>query len=249
VKAPTAAMARRLPPGGEMPPPHGLYISYDTRKMETITQAHYRALQEAYDFFNGELFEGSLPHVLVTLQRHAKTKGYFAPERFAGRLEEATVHELALNPDEFSGRSDELILSTLVHEMTHVWQQAYGRAPRRSYHDRQWAAKMQDLGLQPSDTGEPGGKETGQSVTHFILPGGAYARAYQKLHARGFQLAWESASERKPALAKAASKTKFTCPECGQNAWAKPDAMLICGECYEEGEGDIQPMLARIVPI
>jgi len=211
--------------------------------MENITQVQYRALQEAYDFFNRELFQGSLPHVLVTLQRHAKAKGYFAPDRFSGRVEEATVHELALNPDEFTGRSDELILSTLVHEMTHVWQQAHGRPPRRSYHDRQWAAKMKELGLQPSDTGGPGGQETGQSVSHFIVAGGAYAKAYQKLQARGFQLAWESAPERKQALAKAASKTKFTCPECGQNAWAKPDAMLICGRCHEGGEGNIQPML------
>ena len=39
---------------------------------ETITQAQYRAFQQAYDFFNAELFAGSLPHVLVTLQRHAK---------------------------------------------------------------------------------------------------------------------------------------------------------------------------------
>jgi hypothetical protein len=38
--------------------------------------------------------------------------------------------------------------------------------PRRSYHDRQWAAKMKEIGLQPSTTGEPGGKETGSSVTH-----------------------------------------------------------------------------------
>jgi transcription elongation factor Elf1 len=43
---------------------------------------------------------------------------------------------------------------------------------------------------------------------------------------------------------KKASKTKFTCPQCGQNAWAKPYAALICGECYADGAGDIRPMLA-----
>src|ERR1700735_4377511 len=36
---------------------------------EAITPAQYRAFQEAYDFFNAELFAGSLPHVLVTLKR------------------------------------------------------------------------------------------------------------------------------------------------------------------------------------
>jgi transcription elongation factor Elf1 len=28
-----------------------------------------------------------------------------------------------------------------------------------------------------------------------------------------------------------ASKTKYTCPQCGQNAWAKPQANLLCGDC------------------
>jgi hypothetical protein len=41
------------------------------------------------------------------------------------------------------------------------------------------------------------------------------------------------------------SKRKFTCPECGQNAWAKPGARLNCGECYGEGKGDICPMVAE----
>ena len=36
-------------------------------KAEPITPAQYRAFQEADDFFNAELFAGSLPHVLVTL--------------------------------------------------------------------------------------------------------------------------------------------------------------------------------------
>ena len=48
-------------------------------KQEPITSVEYRAFQQAYDFFNAELFGGSLPHVLVTLQRHAKARGYFRP--------------------------------------------------------------------------------------------------------------------------------------------------------------------------
>ena len=212
---------------------------------DAITPAEYKAFQEAYDFFNAQLFAGTLPHVLVTLQRQAKALGYFSPERFTGRIEKTAVHELALNPDTFSDRSDEEILSTLAHEMAHVWQQTHGTAPRRSYHDREWAAKMKEIGLQPSTTGEPGGKETGQSMTHYIIAGDPYAKAYAKLKAKGFQLHWQSAPAGKEAKAKKASKTKFTCPDCGQNAWAKADALLICGACYEDGEGDVCVMLAE----
>jgi len=52
-------------------------------------------------------FSRTLPAVLVTLHRHANAKGYFSPERFTGRIEDAAVHELALNPDAFTGRTDE----------------------------------------------------------------------------------------------------------------------------------------------
>jgi len=215
------------------------------KRTAAITITEYQGFQQAYDFFNRELFEGSLPQVLVTLQRHAKTRGYFSPERFSGRIDKSAVHELALNPDSFAGRTDEMILSTLAHEMAYVWQQTHGKPPRRGYHDRQWAGKMREIGLQPSSTGEPGGKETGQSVTHYIIPGGRYAKAYAKLAAQGFQLHWQSVPASEQAKAKKSSKTKFTCPECGQNAWAKPDALLICGECFDEGEGDICFMLAE----
>jgi hypothetical protein len=30
---------------------------------------------------------------------------------------------------------------------------------------------------------------------------------------------------------KLASKTKYTCPSCGLNAWAKPNVSLVYGEC------------------
>src|SRR5437763_12240072 len=213
-------------------------------KTAAITITEYQGFQHAYDFFNRELFEGSLPQVLVTLQRHANTRGYFSPERFAGRIDEAAVQELALNPDEFTGRTDAMILSTLVHEMCHIWQQTHGKAPRRGYHDRQWAGKMREIGLQPSSTGEEGGKETGQSVSHYILPGGRYGKAYAKLALQGFALHWQSAPVSGEGRAKKLSKVKFTCPECGQNAWAKPGARLLCGECYDGGEGTVCSMLA-----
>ena len=42
--------------------------------------------------------------------------------------------------------------------------------------------------------------------------------------------------ERKARKKKAASKTKFVCPTCDLNAWAKPTASLTCTTCQEEME-------------
>jgi hypothetical protein len=104
---------------------------------------------------------------------------------------------------------------------------------------------MREVGLQPSSTGEIGGKETGQTVSHYIIPGGRYEKAYAALAGQGFALHWQSVPVDKQARAKKSSKTKFTCPDCGQNAWAKPGALLICGECFDEGDGDICFMLTE----
>jgi SprT-like family len=202
-----------------------------TKQNLAVTQIEYSKFQEAFSFLNGELFSAGLPPVLFTLQRKAHTRGYFGADRFTGRTEKSTVSEIALNPDHFTGRTDEQILSTVVHEMVHCWQKEFGTPSRRLYHNKEWAAKMKALGLQPSSTGAVGGKETGQSVTHYIVPGGAFAAAYDKLQVTGFKLHWQSApignNSKTPT-----NKTKFTCAVCGANAWGKPDLLLICGECY-----------------
>lgn len=197
------------------------------------TPGTYTKFQEAFDYFNMELFADALPQVLITLQRKGRTLGYFSFKRFHGRGRKAkvTAHEIALNPDGFAGNTDEEILSTLVHEQVHCWQYTDGKPSRGRYHNREWAAKMKEIGLQPSDTGKPGGKETGQQMTHYIIPNGPFAVAYKKLQARGFQLHWQSATTGAQGKGKQASKTKFTCPDCGQNVWGKPDAQVNCDIC------------------
>jgi len=37
-----------------------------------------------------------------------------------------------------------------------------------------WAEHMRGVGLIPSDTGAPGGREVGQRVTHYIEAGGGF---------------------------------------------------------------------------
>jgi predicted SprT family Zn-dependent metalloprotease len=195
----------------------------------------YVTLAAAFDFFNRRLFQGALPPLLITLQRHKGARGYYSAGRFQGRASpEDSTDELALNPAEFKGRTDAEILSTLVHEMAHHWQQHEGSPSRNRYHNREWADQMEALGLMPSSTGQPGGKRTGQKVSHYILGGGPFDRACGQLLAGGTRVEWQSleCNHEKPRN----SKVKYTCPVCGLNAWAKPDVHLECGECGERLE-------------
>ena len=87
-----------------------------------------------------------------------------------------------MNPDYFGGRSLADTLSTLVHEMVHVWQHyAPVKKCRGGYHDRVWGAKMEEVGLMPSNTGLPGGKKNGQQMTHYIIRGGRFQKAVYDL--------------------------------------------------------------------
>lgn len=211
----------------------------------SVTQDSYSTLQHAYDGLNQALFESSLPNVLITLNRKTGSRGYFAPFKFSARREDlvtddmsieqaaaATLkHELALNPDYFDDRTDAQITSTIAHEMAHVWQQTYGKPARKGYHDKAWAAKMISIGLQPV---AEGGGETGHKVTHTIIPGGAFEIAFAQMRKAGLVIEWQSSPlEKEERKKKAASKTKYTCSECGANAWAKPGAALICGDCND----------------
>lgn len=200
--------------------------SYD----RAITPIEYTGLQKAYDHFNRDLFDRSLSDVFITYQRKAHSAGYFSADRFSGRVGKFGKHELALNPDGFIDHTDEQIVQTLVHEMVHVWQHAHGKPSARGYHNKEWASKMKAIGLQPSSTGMVGGKETGQHMSDYLMPGGPFTKSYAKLAAGGWKLNLQSAA-RPGANGGANSKTKFTCASCGQNAWGKPDLAILCKPC------------------
>jgi len=210
--------------------------------------------QEAFDYFNGKLFSNRLPHVIITTQRHRGANGFFCPESYMERkfdedgdmlCPEFKVHEIAIMPDNMYDRPDREVLSTLVHEMCHLKQQEYGHPSRGGYHNKQWAEYMREVGLEPStfgrfDSRNPDlpedqkdkyseGAATGQNVSHYIIRGHKFDIACKKLLDGGFVLDLQQAPHL--TLKAKKNKLKYTCPQCGVNAWAKPEVKLACGEC------------------
>lgn len=210
-----------------------------------ITAKEYGNLDMAYQHFNSTLFDGELPDCIITLNRKKGTRGYFHYKKFISRDEsKRLVSEIALNPDEFIDRSNTEILSTLVHEMVHLWQY-YSDVPCRvGYHDKTFAAKMKEVGLQPSSDGTVDGKETGQKMTHYIIQSGKFDQfCEQFLDELQDGLNWNSAPDIvEPKGKRKSSRAKFTCPDCGQNAWAKHEARLACGDCQVALETEEEPL-------
>lgn len=229
------------------------------------TDDTYSELQAAFDHFNTQLFGNNLAPCLLTLQREKKTYGYFSAQRFVRRVDGAKTDEIALNPAYFGIVPITTVMQTIVHEMVHLWQHYFGRPGRRRYHNREWGAKMEAIGLMPSDTGKPGGKKTGECMADYPIEGGRFQAACEKLLTQDFRISW---ADRFPARHVAAqileavtageiagakgigirlaeespnkpTREKYTCPTCGTNVWGKPALKLICGECNNTYENAV----------
>lgn len=202
------------------------------------TLEQFRKYQAAYDYFNHTLFGGKLAPCLLVFRDGKRKKdlivlGHFAWDRWAN-ADGVTCHEISLNP-ECLHRPLVETMATLVHEMCHQWQQDHGTPPRAGYHDREWAGKMTEVGLIPSDTGEPGGKQTGQRMTHYVERGGAFRKAFEAMP-DDIALPWVTGGlepAAKPEPAKNKNKVKYACTGCAANVWGKPGLSVVCGECEE----------------
>ncbi len=93
---------------------------------------------------------------------------------------------------------------------------------------------MELVGLIPSNTVEPGGKTTGQQMTHYVTKDGPFERAFLKMP-ESVSLPWLTGSlpdnARTPSKNK--NKVKYVC-ECGITVWGKADLQILCGECDEQ---------------
>lgn len=197
------------------------------------------AAQRAFDFFNRELWGDSLPHIMLLFHRNPRSRGYFHAGRWIGP-DGARIPELALNPDliraalgDAPTRTDvKRVLSTLVHEMCHYWEYVRGTQSARGYHNAIWAGEMRRVGLSPYNVKDPS-KETGFSVSHTIVPGGAFDLAADKLLASGFSFDWSSfplETGRKKG-AKSGKRIKYVC-DCSA-VWGKGGIEATCDLCGE----------------
>lgn len=212
------------------------------------TETQFGNYQALFDYFNEKLFAGSLPEIILNFSRKTNAAGFFAPDRWSSQDGKIKTHEISINPSYMGTVTFERLCSTLVHEQAHLWQQTFGKPTRNGYHNKEWGDKMESIGLMPSDTGEEGGKRTGQRVTHYILENGQFKHAFANMPKK-ISLPWVAAVEgiprKRSGKKKKTSKIKYTCPGCGMNVWGKPGLKVYCKPCEtylesEEPEDDSQ---------
>jgi len=199
------------------------------------TQDFYGNLQTAYDFFNEELFENTLPQCMVTLNRKNKCVGYYCHKVFTNKDGEV-IDEIALNPDYLSKQTPKQLLSTLIHEMVHLLMTVRGVKGKKGHHSQEFCEFMIGIGLQTidSETGEnitSGGKK----VSDYIIDGDLFDLTCDKLlETVTFDLVNLPNEEvKKPRVS---NRTKYVCKHCGTDVSGKKGIVVKCGnpECQDE---------------
>lgn len=215
-------------------------------RISSPTNAQFTVYNYAYDFFNEALFDGLLPGVILNLSRHNKAAGFMAPFRWVPKnlhSNDELVHEISLNP-EILHRDYVSVYSTLVHEQVHVWQFTHGHPSRNGYHNREWADKMIEIGLMPSSTGEIGGKQTGQRMSHYVMESGLFLKVAKSMDEglilpfvsiEGLPMPNTQKPITNPHIPKKYNKkkVKYSCLECKANVWGKSGLELFCLVCEE----------------
>lgn len=200
------------------------------------TRETYTALQDAFDYFNRNLFNSELPQVLIVLHRKKGAKGYFwadmwhSQETLSDILDDnKVVSEIALTPETLN-RSDKEILSTLVHEMVHLWQHTCGTPSRSAYHNKEWADMMEEIGLHPTHNGQWDGKPTGQKVTHLIVEAHRFDVAATTFLEDRKVIQWFGIQQGTKETKK--NKVLYTC-QCVPvvKVWGKPGLAIACELC------------------
>ncbi len=227
--------------------------------LPTPTLQQFKAFEDAYVYFNQTLFGGALPGVILNLSRKSKAMGFVAPFRWRKADQQpgtkGTVHELSINPEILCMGLIE-VYSTLVHEQCHIWQHEHSKPSRAGYHNKEWANKMEAVGLIPSTTGRPGGKKTGQNMSDYPAEKGKFLEALEAMpdsyklpfvsiegdYLSAMLSAIREDAEGRPEAAQLPrpsgnkrNKVKYTC-SCGTNVWGKPDLHIVCGDCKEAFE-------------
>ena len=200
----------------------------------------------------------NLPHVIFSTPKSARFMGYFIRNLWNKETAiKSQASEIALNPFFFNDPLE--TCKTLVHEMVHLAQaeypQVFGRPGKGGYHNKAFARAMIKIGLMPSSTGKEGGAITGVRMSEYVISGEPFDLAFREYLSTNDKFVWsvrpsnssdkaneeggsygfpqgnnangnDTVSERKRR-----SKTKYICPACALNAWAKPGVKLICGTC------------------
>lgn len=118
-------------------------------------------LEHAYDIFNNELFDSTLPPVAITIMSSPRTNAHFTLDK-VWRNNDVRLHEINISAEHLN-RGVYNVLASLVHEMVHYYCLINGlqdTSQNHRYHNKIFKQEAEKRGLAISYA-----KYIGYSVT------------------------------------------------------------------------------------
>jgi predicted SprT family Zn-dependent metalloprotease len=252
----TKAVRAAKKPGNVKATPHKLPSERVASKAAALVgQSPSRDICDAivmiYEFASVHLFEPhcgkALPPCVIIPHRSRKSGvgGYFKPDAWATKDGETVSHEIAITPTLLTTMSLEDILMLVAHEACHLYLSTYpeqfGPNSKRSGHGKSFVRVMNAIGLTPSKTGLPGGKQSGTSMWHFVSQDSdVFNIAFKKLEATGFVMPWGAVVDvLVTKKSKSGRRSSYQCECCSAKASAKLNLELYCA-CEDEDGNKIK---------
>ncbi len=212
------------------------------------TQTQFAAYQKIFDYFNKRLFANSLPDCMLSFsRRRSSSHTLYTPGQW--RLESGSAKaEISLNLKQLREEEPIEVMAILVRQMVHLWQEIYGHPSGNGYYNREWAGKMEEIGLTPTSTGLPGGRRTGQGIKHYIEPGSRFAQVFEEMPP---DYLWPFRPEAFEGNKRArySEKEMYRCSGCGVKVWGKGGLGLVCecGRVFVDKSGEAKAGLVEKV--
>ena len=228
-------------------------------KNDKITKIIYAKMQTAVDeiekyFFTSKKLE-KFPPVLYAVNYSCAryVVAYVRPNSLYDTDKKEVVQYLCINPS-FLNRGLTELLSTLCHELCHVYECAYIHIPRGGYHTKDWADLMHGCGLEPVYL-----NPSRTAVNETIIKGGIFEKFCEyfiKKYGEGFSNLTthdcittddgngapvvnppadngrpRADNADKPIKVYNRNKIKYTCTGCSSKVWGKPNLHIVCADC------------------
>lgn len=162
------------------------------------------------------------------------------------------IQYMGINPH-YLDRTIKDVLSTICHELCHIYENAFIHIARNGYHDKQWEKLMLDCGLQPKYL-----NKSKTAVSHTIIEDGEFEKFVSKFVeengedffslceysrildlkvrkelglSEGDEDTLKPDNADKPSKKYNRNKIKYICEGCESKVWGKSGLHIKCSDC------------------
>ena len=201
-------------------------------------------LEKLFRMLNADFFDGQLDTPVITIQSTPRAYGHFTVSPIWAVKGEDKKHEINIGAGTLD-REIEYIITTLVHEMVHMYNNTVLKIQDCSrggtYHNKQFKATAESVGLIVTKSDKYGWAHTEPSdgLLEWIIENDIQEIKMNREEPHGIRVTGGNATGNGSEIPLTGSKShsrKYVCPCCGAIVRATKQVNIICGDC-------LQPMI------